>query len=439
MSNKQLLHSVFNELLQHIKPEMLIEKSCSFEDNLFRVNQEYFDLSNVKNLYLFGSGKAVVPMAQAVHQLLGKRVEKSLLIGAYSSDINLPNTTYLQSTHPLPTQKSVEAATSLKRMLAELTEDDFFIYLLSGGNSALVELPEEGITLEEFQKATSLMLKGAMPIEAMNCVRKHLSSVKGGKLGVHTKAKGIVLVLSDVLGNDLHAIGSAPMYFDTTTFEDAINFLEQYELFESMPKSIQNYLEAGKVGKKEETPQENPAHIKHFCLGSNEIVLQQAKEVLVSKNISVSIREKRINADVTAVASEIIEFIKQKRLELSKPHCYVMGGEATVYVKGSGKGGRNQHLALCVLDLLEGNDEVTFLSAATDGVDGNSEAAGALIDTNSLVNTRTSNIDWKHYLENFDSNSFFKQTNELLVSGPTHNNLLDIVMILIEPNIEKGK
>jgi len=432
MSNRILLQNTFEQLLQEITPQNLVAQQCHIEKETLTILGTSYDLQRYKKIYLLGSGKAVIPMARAVQELLKGYINKTVIVGAYPLDEALDETHYIQSTHPLPSQQSIVAANALEEALGELESGDLFIYLLSGGNSALVELPEHGITLEEFQKATSLMLKGGMPIEMMNGVRKHLSRVKGGKLAASTKAEGIVLVLSDVVGDDLHAIGSAPLYCDTTTFSDAITHLKAFGLFDQMPHSIQRFLAEGEKGVYIETPKKVSERIDHYILGSNAIVLQRAKELLAKAGVETTIIEKPLQGDVADIAEQLLALAHRP---LSKRHCYLLGGEATVIVKGDGRGGRNQHLCLMVVDKLEGDTDITFLSAATDGVDGNSDAAGALIDQHSRVNAQVNHIDPKHHLELFDSNTFFAKSGELLVPGPTHNNLLDIVMMLIEPNI----
>lgn len=429
---KKILHDTYYKVLKQIKPEKLIHDMLQIDDDILKINDQEYAIPS--KITLLGSGKAVIPMSQAILDKYENKISQSVLVGAYSQSAELKafdNVKYLQSTHPLSSSLSLESAQMLIEALQELNENDFFIYLLSGGNSALVELPHESITLEEYQEATSMMIQGAMPIEAINCVRKHLSLVKGGKLAQYTKARGIVLVLSDVLGDDLEAIGSAPLYCDSSTYEDAIKYLEQYNLWNSMPSSVQNVLK-NRLIPCVTKPKDN---IEHFILGSNDLVLKKAKHILEKKyGLTVEISPKKIQGDVADVAKELSEFINTYEGEKK---CFIFGGEATVKVQGDGKGGRNQHLALLVLDQLDGIHEIAFLSAATDGIDGNSEAAGALIDMHSIVNTKAHHINWKHYLENFDSNGFFTYTDELIKPGPTHNNLLDIVIIMIESTIKK--
>jgi len=421
---------VFHELLEEIIPQKLISESCQLDGNMLTILGQSYHLDRYKNIYLLGSGKAVIPMAMEVEKLLSPLLKETLIIGPYDLEETFHNTTYLQSTHPLPSQKSIEAARALQEVLQKLNEDDLFIYLLSGGNSALVELPEEKITLNEFQEVTRLMLHSGMPIEKMNSVRKHLSQVKGGKLAQQTKAKGVVLVLSDVIGDDLYAIGSAPFYCDQTSFGDAEEALTVYGVFEKMPESIQTYIKEGKAGMHIETPKIPYEHIGHHILGSNNVVLKKAQQMLQKEGIDTSIVEEPLQGTTEQIAKKLLKFSSEHH---EMTHAYIFGGEPTVVVKGEGKGGRNQHLCLNILTQCDPTCDMTFLSAATDGVDGNSNAAGALIDIHSLIDAKARNIDPKHYLDSFDSNNFFEQTGELLITGPTHNNLLDIMIIFIEP------
>lgn len=435
MPNKTLLNRVFHQLLDEITPQKLIADACKLEGKKLTVLGKTYDLDAYRNIYLLGSGKAVVPMAMEIEKLLKPFLKRTLLIGPYDSGEIFEEGSYIQSTHPLPSQKSLLAAKALQEILQSMDKEDLFIYLLSGGNSALVELPEGEITLNEFQEVTKLMLHSGMPIEKINSVRKHLSRVKGGKLAQGTKARGIVLVLSDVIGDDLHAIGSAPLYCDQTSFQDAEEALHAYGIFEKLPESIRTFFEEAKAGKHTETPATPLEHIDHHIVGSNSIVLKKAQQLLQNEGIDSKIIHEPLQGDTNQLAKELVTFTACKQ---EAPQAYIFGGEPTVVVKGEGKGGRNQHLCLTMLTRFDGACDITFLSGATDGVDGNSNAAGALINTHSLVDAKAHHIDPQHYLESFDSNSFFMQTGELLITGPTHNNLLDIVIMLIEPNPTEG-
>lgn len=427
MQIKEILKDSFFEVLKDIEPSKLINNKCIFNKNEIIINNQIISLANNKKIHLFGSGKAVLSMAKSIYENLEEKIEKAVLVGPYDNSLYKENLLYLKSSHPIPTKKSENAARDLKKSIENLKEDDFFIYLLSGGNSALVELPDENITMQEFQETTDVMLKGSMPIVAMNCIRKHLSQVKGGRLVSNCKAKGIVLVLSDVLSNDLEAIGSAPLYFDSSTFEDSIKYLEEYDLLEKIPKSVKEYLILGKSKKIKDTPKKEKANIKHFLIASNEILLNDIQKNLYSKNINAEIIKNKIEDDVDIVVEDLLDFIKNK-----EEGCFIFGGEALVKVTSNGKGGRNQHLILSFLDKFPKNKKITILSAASDGIDGNSNSAGAVIDNNTLKEVSYLNLDIKKYLKDFNSNEFFSKTGDLVNTGPSHNNMLDVLIIHIE-------
>ena len=432
MSDKILLKKIFKQVLTEIAPDKLIKQQCFLQKNILSIKGNLYDLNLYKNIYLLGSGKAVIPMAQAMSEILESKLNKTVIVGIYPHKEKNRNYEYIQSSHPLPTKKSIKGAYRLKNMLESFDKDDFFIYLLSGGTSAMLELPENQITLNEFQKATSLMLEGGMAIEDINCVRKHISCIKGGKLAACTKAKGIVLVLSDVIGDDLHSIGSAPLYFDTSTYDDAIRILKQHRIFTKMPLSIKTFLKNGSRGHHKETPKMKNENITHYIVGSNDIVLQKTQKILQKYNIKTNIIKEKISGDVFDVANRLLNFSLSHN---NKNQCYLFGGEPTVVVRENGKGGRNQHLCLSFLSLLKPEQHITFLSAATDGIDGNSNAAGAVIDEKSLKIAKEKEIDICDYLKNFDSNSYFSKTGELIVTGATNNNLLDMIIIALDKDI----
>jgi len=425
--NKAKLVDVISKSLEKINPEKLITSSCSYKDGLLKINNESIIIPKNKKITILGSGKAAQSMGKALFEIMDTHINKMILVGPYMQEFFHKKVEYLQSSHPLPTQKSLDAANKLTQELQKLQSDDIFIYLLSGGNSALVEMPAQTISLEDFQIATSLMLKASMPIEAINCVRKHISLVKAGGLCNYTQAKGFVLVLSDVLGDNLEDIGSAPFYYDKTTFKDAYNYLKNYKVFEKLPQSIQNHLEEGINKKIKETRKKESENLKHYIIGSNSVFLKSIQNTLLEYKISPTVFENSINEDVEVVCKKLLDFCDK-----NEKGCFIFGGEATVLVKGEGKGGRNQHLVLKFLSQFPKNKEIVFMSVASDGIDGNSDAAGAIIDTNTLQKVEEFNMDIQKYMDNFDSNTFFQQIDSLVKSGPTHNNMLDAVVLYIK-------
>ena len=413
----------FNEILFNVQPQNLIKNNCNITNEFIEFENQKVYFPKDKKIKLYGSGKAVLSMAKAIYETIPTKIDKSILVGNYENDLEYENLTYIKAGHPLPNEQSIIAGETLINEFKSHDSDDFYIYLLSGGTSALIESPCEEISLKDFQETTDLMLKNGMPIESMNSVRKHISQIKGGRLAAYSSARGVVLVLSDVLGDDLEAIGSAPLYYDKTTFSQAKLSLQDYNIIDQVPFSVRNYLQRGINASAEESPKSNPKNLDFFLVGTNDVLLQTAQDILAKNNIQSDILSKKISKNIDYEFEEIMNLISKS------DGCYIIGGEATVNVRGNGKGGRNQHLVLKILSEFPKNKELLFLSAASDGIDGNTDSAGAVIDKSSLALAKEKNLNIQEYLNNFDSNTFLEQIDALLKPGPTHNNILDLVII----------
>ena len=398
------IREIFDESVKAVMPSNLISNSA------------YLKSLTDKKIHLFGSGKAAIEMAKAMENLFGENIIDGLIISPYK-DEDLQRVKVFESTHPTPSEKSIKASKMLFKRFKALKDDDIFIYLLSGGTSALIELPIEPIKLEDFIKTTELLLQNSVPIEEINIVRKHLSKIKGGRLALSTKAKGIVLVISDVVGDDLEAIGSAPLYCDSSTFQDAREILYKHKLYETLPQNVQIVLES-ELG---ESPKEPPENIEHIMMGSNKIALKQAKNSALKLGYSCDIVTDKLQGNVKIAAKEIVESILN-----SDSQVLLFGGECTVDVVGEGKGGRNQELCLHVLKLIKDYSNITFLSGGSDGIDGNSTAAGGIVDSRSYRD------DIDKFLKNSDSNSYLKRGDDLLICGPSGTNVADIMIAIKE-------
>jgi len=391
------IEDIFNYALKAVMSKNLIQ------------NSSYLKTLSKHKIHLFGSGKASVEMAKEMQLLFKDNIIDGLVISPYQEQLN--NVEVFESSHPLPSKKSIIAAKKLIEKFKKLDEDDLFIYLLSGGTSALIELPQDGLSLEEFIKTTDLLLQNGVPIEDINRVRKTLSKIKGGKLASFTKAKGIVLVISDVIGDDLETIGSAPLYKCSSTAKDAKKVLQKYKIFDKVPKAVIEVLE------KESSFCSN--NIEHIIIGSNKTALKAAKNRAVELGYSCGIVTDSLSGDVKIVADKIVSDILN-----SDKDVLLFAGEPTVDVKGSGKGGRNQELCLHVLKKIKEYPNITFLSCGTDGIDGNSDAAGAVVDSSSYHD------DIDRFLENNDSYHYLKRNNDLIITGATGTNVMDIMIIL---------
>jgi hydroxypyruvate reductase/glycerate 2-kinase len=414
-SKKKLAKEIFLSSLSSVMPKNFIPNSLTYENGILTIDTKSYDLSSYKNVYIYGSGKASIEMAKATKLILGDRVKKSLVVSNY--DENYKDLEVILSSHPLPSQKSIDAGERLISEFRSMDEDDFYIYLLSGGSSALIEKPVGGVSLEDFIQTTQLLLKNGLSIDEINVIRKSISDIKGGKLGLNSKAKGVVLIVSDVIGDDLHSIGSAPLMLANTTAKDAKDIVDRYDIFDSLSKSVQDLLI-----QEQKSSLKRVNEIDHFLLASNILALQSAKDRAKELGLRSKIVSSTVEGDVKDVADFIISSRMQEDVEV-----LLFGGEPTVIVEGSGNGGRNQELALWVLKKMSTLDDFTFLSAGSDGIDGNSDAAGAVIELSDL----NDDID-KYLLEN-DSYHYLKKEDSLIITGESGTNVMDI-MIAIEPS-----
>jgi len=425
MYTKDIVRDIFNYSLESVLPKNFISRSCNIKDDVLYFENEAYDLSGYKNIYIFGSGKAAYSMAKEMEKILGHKIYKGLVVAPYNNE-ELQSIKVAIASHPIPTQKSIDSAKALLEMMQECDEDDLYIYLLSGGSSALIEIPIRPITLEELQQTTTLMLSHNLEIHEINAVRKHLSQIKGGLLASSCKARGVVLVISDIIDNELDAIGSAPLYADKSSFSDVKNILDAKDLYRRMPNSVQEVIQKGLKGDINESPFEPLARVTHQIIASNAHAMETARLYAIRLGLSVKVIKEPMEGEVTEMAKKILELI-----DSCDEQCILLGGECTVALAGDGKGGRNQHLALLMLEkICSKNLDITFLSAATDGIDGNSDAAGAVVNLKSCQKAKELGIDIQKYIKSFDSYNFFKQTNELVMTGPSGTNVIDIAIII---------
>lgn len=385
MSRKEL-EKIYFKALNKVKAKTIIRDNVSIKDNILRIVDENIDLNKIKNLYIFSVGKAGSSMAKECEEILKEKIKDGLAIS--TSKGKLKCIKHFKSTHPLVSRKSMKAGNILLDEVSKLDKDDYFIFLLSGGASAMIEKPIEGLSLDDFSKISKALLSSGIDIKALNSVRKSISQIKGGKLADKIKAKGSVLVLSDVIGDDLNTIGSAPM---------------------------------------------NNGKFKHYIIGNNKIALKEAKKYINKKVDKVKIITTSLDKNSPNASSYISKIIKEydKKYE---SFCLLFGGETTTIVEANGKGGRNQELALRLLIDNEFNKNISILCSGSDGIDGNSDANGAFIDFEVFEKIKTLNLNANEYLKNCDSNSFFKKLSYDFVTGITGTNVMDFIIVLKEKN-----
>lgn len=432
MEGKQFLRSEFLHALHAVEPATLVSSHLKLEKSRLHIaGKATYELDPYDEIRLFASGKAAVPMARAAMEILGSYIKGGVIIAPEPADI--PGLHVLQGDHPIPTQRSLDAAAALKQELEAMGKNSLFIYLLSGGTSALMELPAKGLSLEDINTAGRVMLESALPIESVNCIRKHLSAVKGGQLGAATKAKGVVLVLSDVIGDDLQTIGSAPLFCDKSSFAQARTLVDTYGMQTKLPSAVLNHLEEGVRGVIPETPDRPNPLIAHHLIGSNRIALDSIASHIQDSTLKIEIVTDRLNGEASEVARDLVRSAKKLQSDSTDIPCLLIyGGETTVDVKGKGKGGRNQELALAALIELGETPGITLLSGATDGIDGNSDAAGGVIDAETFRQAQRQAIDLPSLLADNDSYHALQALDALIQTGYTGTNVMDIIMVLIQ-------
>ena len=435
---------IFSRALSAVNPSKILKDGIRIEESRLWIRiegnlEKVFDLNAFQKIFLVGTGKASNSMALAVEEIFGDRISKGVITTKYGHLLPLKRTEIIEAGHPIPDQKGYEGAKKIQRLLKESGQKDLVIFLLSGGGSALLPFPVDGIELKEKQEATQLLLDCGADIKEINTIRKHISRMKGGWLAKWAYPSMVIgFILSDVVGDPLDVIGSGPTVPDPSTFEEATEILKKYDLFNKISPSIQEHLQSGKEGKAEETPKPGDAvfeKVYNMIIGSNIIALHAAEKEAVSLGLNTLILSSSIVGETreaarfhTAIAKEVIS----SGNPIPKPACILSGGETTVTIKGNGLGGRNQEFALAGAIEISGIEKVVLLSGGTDGSDGPTDATGAVADHATVLRAESMGLDPKVHLENNDAYPFFKKLGDLLISGPTHTNVMDVRILLID-------
>lgn len=418
---------IFDAALKAVSPYEAVKRHC---DDI----TEQYRASGLSRLTVIGFGKAACPMAKAVEENVTVSADTGMVITKYGHCRDgLTRLKVVEAGHPVPDENGSRGTHALINLLKDADEQTLVITLISGGGSALLVSPCEGITLAEKQVVTDLLLRAGADIHDLNTVRKHLSRIKGGNLAeLAYPAKVISLILSDVIGDSLDVIASGPTSPDTTSFGDAMLVLDKYGLKDRVPENVLNVLHRGAGGLVPETPKAGNIifeHVENVIIGSNTMALSAAKEKAEQLGFQADI----LSSEITGEAREVGKLLAKKAAELrasgQRNLCLLSGGETTVTVMGKGTGGRNTEMALAFAIEIQGKDGITFLSAGTDGTDGPTDAAGAVVDGKTIEKARE---DPGSYLRDNDSYHFLEKTGSLLITGPTGTNVMDIQIVVIE-------
>lgn len=444
MNKQKELLDIFKSALNAVEPYYALLRFVCVEENQLIANSTAYNLKKIKRIIVIGAGKAAAPMSQAVEKILEDKLDDSIIIVKYGHAKPLRRIKQIEAGHPIPDANGMKGTKKIIELLKGVDKNTLVICLFSGGASSLLVSPLDGITFKDKKRLTSLLLSAGANIEELNAVRKHISAIKGGRLAeLAAPAKVITMVLSDVIGNRLDVIASGPTVPDTTTFKDAIMVIEKYGLEKKIPLSVKRVLQDGINGKNKETPKGKEGffrNVQNIIIGSIEDAIDAAYKRAFKSGFELEI----ITSKLCGEAVDAAQYLAAKAIEVQnsmgkgdKPRCLISGGETTVVVKGNGVGGRNQELALAFAVEIAGTKGITMLSAGTDGTDGPTDAAGAVVDGDTILLAKKLGINPETYLANNDSYNFFKRLDSMsnkgyhLKTGPTGTNVMDIQLIFV--------
>jgi hydroxypyruvate reductase len=440
MTSSENAIEIFSAAVGAVQPARLIPQHLFIENNLLHIFDQQFLVNTLPNIYVIGAGKASAAMAKTVEDILGNLIKAGIVVTKYDHALQLQTIACREAAHPVPDEHGILATANTIQLLKQVKENDIVLCLISGGASSLwIDVPDE-TTLADVQETFQLLLNSGATIDEMNTVRKHLSAIKGGQLLRHApKARWFSFIISDVPGDALQVIASGPTVADDTSFDDAKKILGKYDLLALLPSSILQHIKDGAAGIKKETVKTgDPVWNRVFnrIIGNNKLALEAAATRAKQLGYHIPSINKHLEGDAASAGTGLIRTCLQ--YNGPKPACFLLGGETTVAVTGKGKGGRNQQLVLSALSELALHQldpslaKITFLSAGTDGTDGPTDAAGAIIDNATLARAAELNLDAAKYLIENDSYHFFEQTGSLLKTGATQTNVMDMVVVLIE-------
>lgn len=429
---------VLQAALDAVDPAAAVKRFAQRDGGSLIVDGHTYDLTTIENIYVVGGGKADAPMAQAIEELLGDRISDGTLNVKYDHLLPTERITLREAGHPIPDDEGVAGSQRIADLLEQAGENDLVLCLISGGGSALMTLPVEGVTLDDMQALTNALLRAGANIVEINTIRKHLDQLKGGKLArLAAPARVVSLILSDVVGNPLDSIASGPTVPDTTTFDDAWGLLRRYNLLGKIPESIETYLRQGVDGEIEDNPGEGSPvfeRTQNVIVASNDLAAeagQQAAAELRLNTLFLSTYVEGEAREVGKVFAAIGKEILASGRPIGRPACVIAGGETTVTLRGEGKGGRNQEMALAAALAVQGIDDVAVVCLATDGTDGPTDASGALAEGDTIARGRELGMDPWEYLEDNNSYPYFASLDDLLMTGPTHTNVNDLTFVFV--------
>jgi glycerate 2-kinase len=435
--------AIFHSALEAVDPVRAIHRHVSMDNGALVVSGTRLDLNDYDRIWVVGAGKGAAPMAQAIEDLLGERIFEGAIVVKDGHGLPLKRVRIHEAGHPVPDQRSMQGGEDILSLVKRAKERDLVISVLSGGGSALLVAPAQGVTLKDKQEVTRLLLSCGATIHEINSVRKHLSRIKGGGLARSAHPATVVsLILSDVIGDDLDVIASGPVVPDPSTFHQAEAVLKGYGIWKQVPKSVRGHIEKGMKGEIEETAKPGDTSFQNditALVGTNLQALEAAEKEAETQGYRTLILSAMVEGETRETArmhAGIAKQIMASGHPVPPPACILFGGETTVTLQGKGKGGRNMEFALASALALEGERHVVVLSGGTDGTDGPTDAAGAIVDGETVGRARSQGLDPVDHLRRNDAYPFFQSLGDLVITGPTRTNVMDVCIMLVRDKNE---
>ena len=430
--------AILQAAIDAVEPGPLVARVLSLQCSELVAGGHRRPLSDRSRVVVVGAGKATPAMAAAVEAEFGTRLTAGVINTKYGHARTLKTIDTVECGHPLPDASGVAGTQRMLRLVDRLGPDDVVLCLFSGGGSALMPAPAEGISLEEKVAATDALMRCGATIDELNAVRKHLSAVKGGQLARRAApARVVSLMISDVIGDPLHTIASGPTSADPTTFGDCLRLVDRYRLRDALPAAVVAHLERGAEGHLPETPDAGDPAVEsalNLVVGNNALAVAAAREEAVRRGYRALVLSTTIageTREVAGVHAAIAAEIARTGQPVGQPACVISGGETTVTLRGDGRGGRNQEFALAAAIALEGAGGITVLSAGTDGTDGPTDAAGAVADGTTVARAAAAGLQAPGHLDGNDAYPLFEALGDLIVTGPTGTNVMDLRLMLV--------
>lgn len=433
---KAVLSRLCRAGLQAVDPYEAVCRQVRVRHDQLTIGSHQYSLARISRIVVVGAGKASARMAQALELRLGARINTGLVVVKYGHGAPTNTIRIVEAGHPIPDAAGLQAGRMMMDLVRTLTPDDLLIVLLSGGASSLLPAPVPGISLKDKQQTTKLLLRSGATIQEINTVRKHLSCIKGGQLAAATKARVASVLLSDVIGNDLGTIGSGPTAPDPTTFRDASEIVARYGVARTIPASVRRYLAAGLKKDAPETPKPGATlfrRVDHILIGDNRAAVDAVNEAAKRERLRTLV----LATSLTGEARELAKFFGAMAREIAgqgrpirRPCCVIAGGEPTVTVRGQGTGGRAQEFALAAAAEIVGLKQIWVVGFATDGTDGPTTVAGAVVDGQTVAHAQRRKQSLARALRENDAHAFFHALRGHIVTGPTGTNVNDLYLLL---------